>query len=82
MTLVSDRSELIRITGYKQRAAIIRWLKNNHFQFYIGGDKWPRLVMPADGVASPNTLTKSEPNRSALMELQNGKAKKASTRSS
>jgi hypothetical protein len=82
MTLVSDRSELTRITGYKQRSAIIRWLKENRFQFYIGGDKWPRLVMPNDGIISPKTLTKSEPNRSALMELQNGKAKKASARSS
>lgn len=82
MNLVSDRSELIRITGYKQRAAIIRWLKENHFQFYIGGDKWPRLVMPADGVAAPSTLKRSEPNRSALLELQNGKTKKAANRPS
>jgi hypothetical protein len=81
MTLVSDRSELIRITGYKQRAAIIRWLKENRFQFYIGGDKWPRVVMPTDGVALPATLKKSEPNSAALMELQHGKAKKRATRS-
>jgi hypothetical protein len=74
MTFVTDRSELQRISGYKQRAAIIRWLKEHGIQFFIGGDDWPRLVLSND--SAPVTLKKSEPNRSALMEMQNGKTKK------
>lgn len=73
-----SRDELRELTGYRQRSAVIRWLRENCIQHYIGGDAWPRVLHSTlGGKATSKTLTKSKPNLDALLELQGGRHGKA-----
>jgi hypothetical protein len=72
--------ELTELSGYKQPAAIKRWLSTNGICFYVGADGWPRVLNTALE-SRPKTLTRSQPNLGALMEMQrNGKAKNKANR--
>lgn len=66
-------------SGYRSPSRITEWLRENSIRFMIGADGWPR-VMSVDVFPVTKTLKRSEPNIAALKELQNGKAKKVSTR--
>lgn len=69
--IVLSREELRELTGYRQRSRVIRWLRENGFAFYLGGDAWPRVLR--ESFEKPRkTLTRSAPNVQALKELQNG----------
>ena len=76
-----SRDELIELSGYKMPSKISVWLRNNGLKHFIGADGWPR-VLRDPSFSTGNTLTKSVPNVAALKELQDGKAKKATTRPS
>jgi hypothetical protein len=36
--------EIFNLTGYKQTASQIKWLRQNGFKFLIGGDGKPRIM--------------------------------------
>jgi hypothetical protein len=80
MNLVLTRSDLFELTGYKQAAALKKWLTTNGLPYYMGADGWPR-VLKQSLENRPKTLTRSTPDVSALLEMQrNGKASKKQAR--
>jgi hypothetical protein len=76
-----SREELTELSGYRQRAAVTRWLRENTIPFYIGGDGWPRVLHSVLGVSKPKTLIRSQPNVAALKEWESAKTQKVQTRS-
>lgn len=74
MTICLSRDELLELSGYKQAASVKRWLQANGFVFYLGADNWPR-VMREQLTQRPKTLTRSNPNMAALLEMQHGTSK-------
>lgn len=85
MTCLS-RAELLDVSGFRRKSSVSKWLRQNGFVFVVAADGWARvdrLHYHARMGGSPSkTLTKSEPNVSALMEAQrNGKKKTIKTRS-
>ncbi len=79
-SFVLSREELIEWSGYRQRSKIAAWLVSNGVPHLTGRDGWPRVQRQGQVVSK--TLTRSGPNVAALKELQSGKTKEVSTRSS
>jgi len=58
------------MTGYKQTASQIKWLRHNGFKFFIGGDGKPRIlkiqVEQILGISTSKQKRRAEPNEDAL----------------
>ena len=81
------RQELLEISGFRRPSSVVKWLRQNGFVFVVAADGWPRIdrqhYHTRMGISTSKTLTKSEPNIKALMEIQrNGAQKKIPARSS
>lgn len=82
-----SKAELLEVSGYRRPSSVAKWLRQNGFTFRVGADGWPRVdrshYHALMGSSVARTLTKSEPNVSALMEAQrNGKKTYKQTRPS
>lgn len=67
-------AELVRLTGYRRRGCMIRWLQANGFAFRVGADGYPRVLedhvrLLLSGMAPKPRNT---PNLDALRQLQGG----------
>lgn len=82
-SLLLQRSDLVALSGYKQPAAIKRWLQANGFVFVVGIDGWPRVAASQyeqrmNGSVATAAGRRDAPNRKALEELQSAKTQRKS----
>jgi len=65
-----NQEELIKLTGYKQRASQIKWLREHGIRFLVGGDDQPKIMLTQVeeliGAAPKSKRKKVEPNFDAL----------------
>lgn len=66
------QKEIVELTGYKQRTAQIKWLRENGIRFLLGGDDHPRIlssqIEQLIGSFSKSAKRKAEPNEEALQK--------------
>ena len=77
-------AELVRLTGYKRRGCMIRWLAANGFLFRIGADGYPRVLEEHVRQQMSGAVPKARnmPNLGALKQLMgvsNGTPQKKSS---
>jgi hypothetical protein len=67
-------AELVRLTGYKRRGCMARWLRDNGFAFRIGADGYPRVLEDHVRLLLSGMVVKprNTPNLAALKQLQGG----------